>query len=234
MAIADGKSVARDAVAFWQRQLPNVSEDLKVWLEEWVVDLQYLWGHVLRMNGSQAMWRELTDRIEMIDPTNSWTRHYDGIYFESQVLHITRLVREGQRRRKEQRPASLGRLLKAFEARPELLGSLSGPWTADALQHEADPMADRRHLNRLAREVFEVRDRAVAHVDVGEKLPSIAWEDLDAAIEAVTMVFEQYSLRLTGLTYRVRYDSVDWRNWKKIFTQPIFEGPSVNLLAGLD
>lgn len=95
MALAGPERLTLDAVYFWRREFGSVSKDLEEWLGERVQELAFLWGHIVRMNQSQAMWRELTDRLEAVDPTNPWTRHYDGVYFESQVLSVTRIVRAG-------------------------------------------------------------------------------------------------------------------------------------------
>lgn len=82
--------------------------------------------------------------------------------------------------------------------------------------------------------LFPLVERPLPGGDGGATVaPDLAWEDLDRAIDAVTSIFEQYSLRLTGVAYEVRYEKVDRRNWQKVFTQPIFEAGSVDLNAGL-
>lgn len=223
MSLAGPAELTRDAVAFWRRQLSAFPGDLEGWLGDRVSEVQFLWGHVVRMNGSQGMWKELTESLEERDPTNAWTRHYDGIYFESQVLHITRLVRAGQRTAAEQHPSSLGLLLRAFATRQELLGPITGPFAAESLNVHADPLADLGQLEQMISDLMDLGNRTVAHIDIGEPVPSIEWNDLEEATEAVTSTFERYSLRLTGVNYKVRYEDTPWRDWQSVFREPVFK-----------
>lgn len=106
MVIADAERMAQYALTFWRRQGVDVTDELEAWITERVSEVQYLWGHVIRMNPSRGMWKELTEKLEATDPTNLWTRHYDLVYVESQILSVTRARPASARRRPPRLPGA--------------------------------------------------------------------------------------------------------------------------------
>lgn len=221
MVISGPERLTQDALMFWARA-GGVSDDLRAWLGEQVEETQILWQQVGWLDRSRRMLIELTDQLEARDPTNAWTRQYERIYFESQLMTLTRTVHSN--RRKGVRRASLTLLLDGFGRRPELLGALSGTWAPEELHEPADPAADRLKLGRLMKPLMPWRDKVVAHLELDLRLPDLAWTELDDAINGVIDVFHRYSLRLTGVRYQVDHEGPEWQKWQKVFTQPLFEG----------
>jgi len=100
----------------------GVPEDLAQWLGDRVAEIQILWAHVGTMNRSRGMWKILSEALEAADPTNPWTRNYDRLYFDSQLVTLTRMVFV---KRGRQRQMPLTSVLEAFSLRPEVCGVLS-------------------------------------------------------------------------------------------------------------
>ncbi|HXN62332.1 MAG TPA: hypothetical protein VN886_17945 [Acidimicrobiales bacterium] len=232
MVLAGTDRLTHDAQMFWRSHLPaGVSPELQEWLGDRVVETQLLWQNVGWLDRSRRMLRELTEQLEARDPTNPWTRQYERIYFESQLMTLTRTVNASRRR--QPRRASLTLLLREFIERPELLGALSGVWAPEELQEPADPSADLAELRRVMRPLVPWRDRAVAHLEVdhhlegGRRLAEVAWTDLDDAIDTVFDVFHRYSLRLTGVDYQIDHEGPPWTDWQKVFAQPLFTDQTV-------
>ena len=221
MVLAGDEHLTQDALMFWGTHLPGgVDDELRSWLKARVEETQLLWQNVGWLNRSRRMLRELSEKLEARDPTNSWTRQYERIYFDSQLMNITRTVHAGRRR--TPRRASLTLLLEEFSRKPELLGALVGTWAPEELQSPADPSADLEDLKRLVRPLMPWRDKAVAHLEMNRRLPDLAWSELDDAIDGVTQTFWLYSLRLTGVRHQVDHDGPPWQDWQEVFRQPLF------------
>jgi hypothetical protein len=98
-----------------------------------------LWRDIGRLNRNRDMWQELTNELEKFDPACAWTRHYDRIYFEAQLLLITRSVKA----RRDRNSASLENMLKGFEERPEMLKPLdTGIIQLPDVHRQARPSSD--------------------------------------------------------------------------------------------
>jgi hypothetical protein len=221
VVLAGSEHLAQDALTFWASHLPGgVPEDLGAWLKDRVEETQVHWQNVGWLIRSQRMLKELTEQLEARDPTNPWTRRYERIYFESQLMALTRMVNSSQR--KGTRRTSLTLLLDEFSRRPELLGPLSGGLTPEGLSEPADPAADRLELKRLIKPLTPWRDKAIAHLELDVRLPDLAWSQLDDAIDGVVDVFRRYSLRLTGVHYQVDHEGAPWQDWQRVFMQPLF------------
>jgi hypothetical protein len=207
---------------FWAGKLPGgVPDDLRTWIKSRVEETQVHWQNVGWLSRSRGMFRELTAELEARDPTNSWTRQYERIYFESQLMTLTRMV--NSKHRKGARRTSLTLLLKEFVKWPELLAALPAGWfTPDELTEAADPIADISELRRLIVRLSPWRDRAIAHLELDVSLPNVAWSELDDAIDGVVDVFRRYSLRLTGVRYQTDHDGPPWQDWQTVFMQPLF------------
>ena len=106
MVLAGADHLTQDSLTFWTTHLGEVPDDLRVWLKERVDEIQILWPNVGRLDRSRRMWKELSEQLEARDPTNPWTRNYDGLYFDTQVMILTKTVNAG---RSGQRPKSLSR-----------------------------------------------------------------------------------------------------------------------------
>jgi hypothetical protein len=220
VVLSGPSDLTEHAVCFWSRQLPQgVSVELASWMSERAHELQLLWRDVSRMNRSRGMWQELTAVLEERDPTCAWTRNYDGLYFDSQLMAVTRTVHAGRRKR----AVSLDLLLDSFATKPDLLVPLrrSDVYLPE-LERRAFPGQDKRQLKLVLSQLMAWRDKAVAHSQLGEVLPPLAWSRLDQAVTAVTDVFLQYSLRLTGVRYHVDFDGPQWKTWHSIFSRPLF------------
>jgi hypothetical protein len=221
MVLAGADRLTQDSLTFWTTHLGEVPDDLRVWLRERVEEAQVHWQNVGWLVRSQRMLQELTEQLDARDPTNAWTRQYERIYFESQVMALTRMASSSRWR--GSRTTSLTLLLDEFRNRPELLGPLAaGPRTPDELLEPADPAADQIELKRLIKPIMPWRNKAIAHLEMDVPLPDLAWSQLDDAIGGVVDVFWRYSLRLTGVRYQVDHEGPPWQNWQKVFMQPHF------------
>ena len=214
--------MTQDALYFWRGQLGEVSPDLAQWLAEQVADVQVLWGHVGTMNRSRGMWKMLSEALEAADPTNPWTRNYDRLYFDSQLVTLTRLV---FKKKSRLRQFSLASFLDEFARQPRLCAELR----LDGRQlvcgpGPVDPAADKAIIEGHVRQLMPWRDKRVTHIERDESLPPITWEELDQSINAVTEVFSRYSSRLTGVNYHVDFTESRWHAWRSIFAKPLFDG----------
>jgi hypothetical protein len=221
--IADEYTLARDALAFWSRHLPDgVSDDLAGWVAERTAETQILWQHLRRVTRSRGMWRSLTDVLEARDPTNPWTRHYDGVYFESQLMAVTRVVRPGPGS-KASKPTALGLVVKSFGDRPELCRDMSEiAGIAVENRPALDPERDGRHLRTITAKLVPWRNKMVAHIDRGEKLTNLEWTELDGAIDGVVDVFARYAQRLTGVAFEMEFPEPVRSRWQAVFSEPLF------------
>jgi hypothetical protein len=212
MVLAGKEHLTQDALTFWASQLSEgVSDHLREWLSMRVEEVQVLWQNVGRLDRSRRMWKELSEQLEARDPTNPWARNYDRMYFDSQLLILTRTVLSGRRR--DSRRASLALLLEEFRKWPQLLGPVAA---RDALHQAAEPDADMAELRRLLRPLLPWRDKYVAHIDLDlDGIPEPQWHQLDDAIDGVTDVFGLYSLRLTGVNYQVVHEVPGGRTGKR-------------------
>jgi HEPN superfamily AbiU2-like protein len=223
MVLAGPDEMAADAVVFWRKHLGHgLTPDLTDWLTARVHEVQLLWRDIRFLNRTRAMWQQLSAEIERRDPTNPWTRNYDQLYFEAQVIRLARTVHS-----KKSRPeaVSLGRLLSALAEKPQFLVALEDdgwPTVPPELQAGADARHDMTELRRLLGPLMAWRDRAIAHTERASDLPTLAWEELDNAIVAVNDVFHRYSRRLTGADYQIEFAGGQWENWQEVFRQPLF------------
>lgn len=214
--------VPQGAVAFWRRQLPDgVPEELQTWIVEMESDVHVLWNHVGWMSWNRELWKRLSEPIQAADPRSDWKSHYDRLYFDSQVVTLTRLVFT-----KRSRPSqlSLSSLLDAFADQPTLCAPLS--YTGRVLDSgfgQLDPAADKSIMQDHVRPLLVWRDKLVAHIERDARLPEIAWEELDLAIDALCDVFTRYSSRLTGSINIVDPGMIRWRDWRSVFQHPLFD-----------
>ncbi len=86
--LIDASLYENEAVNFWLRRLGGVTEELRDWFGARAVEIHHLRSYIHRMNRSRRMWRQLSDQLEARDPTNPWTRNYDGLYLGSQVMAV--------------------------------------------------------------------------------------------------------------------------------------------------
>jgi hypothetical protein len=223
VVLADGNYLAGDAITFWAEQLRGpVPDDLAQWLRERVMEVQLLWRDVTGLNRTRGMWKELTGALEARDPTCAWTRNYDRLYVDSQVMRLTRMVQS--RNRPEH--VSLNKLLGHFLETPEVLGIIQGRRSLPSIVNPADPVADLDYLKKLVRRLRQLRDKSIAHTELDVRLPELDWPEMDKAIDGVTAIFSHYSARLTGVNYQVDFDEPRWSTWKSAFSEPLF--PSTN------
>ena len=163
----------------------------------------------------------LSEPLEAADPTNPWTRNYDSLYFDSQLVALTRLVFTKKSR---ERQVSLGTVLDAFSRQPALCGELElGHRQLVCGPGPVDPIADKATIEAAVVPLMPWRDKRVSHIDRDETLPAITWEELDIAIHAVTEVFSRYSSRLTGVNYHVDFNDPGWHQWRTVFQHPLFD-----------
>jgi hypothetical protein len=215
MTIVNWEDAARDGVAFWTRQLGAMTPELQSWLEERIEDVHLLWGDIQRLNRTKDMWGELTEVLEARDPTNPWTRNYDALYFEAQIMRLTRVF-SGQ--------ISLVTILKDFERRPELCRKLTARLTPDSLREAVGPAQDRQRLGKLLAPVDYWRDKRIAHIDRERTLADVRLPDLGPMVDGVSEVFGRYASRLAGAEYGVTFPKrPPWTDWKQAFTVPIFD-----------
>jgi hypothetical protein len=216
MVKAGTEYLTNDALMFWGSQFPGgISDDLKAWLSIRVPEVQELWRTVGTMDRRRGMWLELREQLESRDPTNAWTRQYDDLYIEAQIIALCKTV--FSKRRKGRRPAALSILLNEFRQRPELLLPIVG-WRADA----ADPVADRAQLAKLLRPIVPWRDSVVAHIEVDPNVQPLEWSAIDAAVTGVSVIFKRYARRLTGVNYQIDHEGPEWRTWQRVFSEPLF------------
>jgi hypothetical protein len=122
MVIAGDDYLTNDAIMFWGSQSPgDISDDLKAWLNIRVPEVQVLWRTVGTMDRRRGMWLELREQLECRDPTNAWTRQYDDLYIEAQIIALCKTV--FSKRRKGRRCAALSILLNEFRQRPQFAAS---------------------------------------------------------------------------------------------------------------
>lgn len=212
MSVWDSQAATSAAVALWRRELGSVSPDLATWLQERCEDVHILWGDIRRLVRSRNMWRDLTEVLEARDPTNAWTRDYDDLYFEAQILRLTRVFR-GQ--------VSLLTFLKDFEGQPRLCGRLTTPGLPDDLREAIDPAADRNALGRQLAPLDAWRNKRIAHIDRERDLADVRQHELGPMVDAVAGVFGRYTWRITGMDYQLAFPTSS--RWKNVFTQPIFD-----------
>ena len=212
--------LADDAIAFWTRYFPGgVSPEDDRWIRREIRVLMILWRDIGRLNRNRDMWQELTNELEKFDPACAWTRHYDRIYFEAQLLLITRSVKA----RRDRNSASLENMLKGFEERPEMLKPLdTGIIQLPDVHRQARPSSDIADLDRLMKPVMILRDKFAAHTEMDATVPDFGWSELEACIELVTKVFTHYSQRLTGCNFQVEFDDPALKTWHSTFRQPLF------------
>lgn len=212
--------LAAGAIAFWNRYLPEgMSSETDQWIRREIRVLMILWRDIGRLNRNRDMWQELTQELEKFDPTCAWTRHYDRIYFEAQLLLITRSVKA----RRGMNSASLENMLKGFEERPEMLEPLeTGMIQLPDVHQQARPRLDIADLDRLMKPIMILRDKFAAHTEMDATVPDFGWNDLEACIELITKVFKHYSQRLTGRNFQVEYDDPALKGWHSIFREPLF------------
>jgi hypothetical protein len=208
------------AVNFWNGHLPEpVSTELEAWIKHEIRVLLLLWRDVGRLNRNRDMWQELTRELEKIDPSCAWTRHYDRLYFESQLLLMTRTVKAGNRKH----TASLEKLLKGFSAHPELLGPLAtGIINLPDVSQQAKPNEDIASLDQMMKPLMILRDKAAAHTEIGARLPDLGWNEIETGIVMITEIFKQYSQRLTGNNFQVEFDHPVLKTWHSAFMKPLF------------
>ena len=214
--------LADGAIAFWKRHLPNgLSSVTDEWIRQEIRVLMILWRDIGRLNRNRDMWQELTLELEAVDPNCAWTRHYDRIYFEAQLLLITRSVKA----RRGRNSASLENLLKGFEERPEMLEPLdTGTIQLPDVRQQARPRSDIENLDRLMKPIMILRDKFAAHTEMDATLPDFGWNDLEACIKLITDVFKHYSQRLTGCNFQVEFDDPELKRWHSTFRAPLFGG----------
>jgi hypothetical protein len=218
MVLADGAYMGEDAVRFWHEQLRGpVPDDLATWLRQRVAEMQVLWRDVARMNRSRTMWTELTERLEARDPKCAWTRHYDGLYADSQVMLLARTVTAASR----PGHVCLNRVLTSIAERPEILSPITTYRHLSSVVDPAEPIADRERLKKLVRPLMPMRDRAIAHTELNVRV-SLSWNQIDEAVSGVTDVFSHYSQRLTGVNYQVDFERPPWSNWRSVFSESLF------------
>lgn len=165
------------------------------------------------------MWQELTQELEKFDPSCAWTRHYDRVYFEAQLLLITRSVKA----RRGRGSASLENLLRVFAEKPEMLNPLAtGIIQLPDVHNQADPRSDIADLDQVMKPIMILRDKFAAHTEMDATLPDFGWSDLDACISLVTNIFKQYSQLLTGSNFQVEFDDPVLKTWHSIFKKPLF------------
>lgn len=208
------------AVGFWNRLLPGgVSPELDLWIRRQIRVLMILWRDIGRLNQNRDMWQELTQELEKFDPSCAWTRHYDRVYFEAQLLLITRSVKA----RRGRGSASLENLLRVFAEKPEMLNPLAtGIIQLPDVHNQADPRSDIADLDQVMKPIMILRDKFAAHTEMDATLPDFGWSDLDACISLVTNIFKQYSQRLTGSNFQVEFDDPVLKTWHSIFKKPLF------------
>jgi hypothetical protein len=212
--------LADGSIAFWNRYLSDgVSSEDDQWIRREIRVLMILWRDIGRLNRNRDMWQELTNELEKVDPTCAWTRHYDRIYFEAQLLLITRSVKA----RSGKSSASLENMLKSFEERPEMLKPLdTGIIQLPDVHQQARPRSDIADLDRLMKPIMILRDKFAAHTEMDATLPDFGWSDLEACIELITKVFKHYSQRLTGCNFQVEFDDPALKKWHLTFGEPLF------------
>jgi hypothetical protein len=212
--------LADGSIAFWNRYLSDgVSSEDDQWIRREIRVLMILWRDIGRLNRNRDMWQELTNELEKVDPTSAWTRHYDRIYFEAQLLLITRSVKA----RSGKSSASLENMLKSFEERPEMLKPLdTGIIQLPDVHQQARPRSDIADLDRLMKPIMILRDKFAAHTEMDATLPDFGWSDLEACIELITKVFKHYSQRLTGCNFQVEFDDPALKKWHLTFGEPLF------------
>jgi len=155
------------------------------------------------------------------DPTNPWTRNYDSLYFDSQLVALTRLVFTKKSR---ERQFSLGTVLDAFSRQPALCGELDlGRRQLVCGPGSVDPIADRGAIEMAVVRLMPWRDKRITHIDRDETMPRITWEELGIAVDVVTEVFSRYSSRLTGVNYHVDFSDPSWHRWRTVFQRPLFD-----------
>lgn len=221
MSVTSVDEVAADAIAFWQHnQGGSLSDADESWIRQQVGVLMTLWRDIGRLSRNRDMWRELTQELESIDPRCAWTRHYDRIYFEAQLLLLTRSVKA---RRRGRQTASLEHLVEGFAGRPWMTKRLDlGHIRLPDVGESVDPRADIANLNRVLKPLMTIRDKFAAHTEIGARLPEFGWPELDATIDAVIPVFSRYSQRLTGVVFQVDFSDSSLKGWHNVFRNSLF------------
>ena len=212
--------LANSAVAFWSRQLAQpISPEVDEWIRRQIRVLLILWRDIGRLNRNRDMWKELTQELEKVDPFCAWTRHYDRIYFEAQLLLITRSVKAGR----SKNASSLENIVSGFEERPEMLRPLdTGNVQLPDVHQQADPRGDISDLDRLMKPIMILRDKFAAHTEMDAMAPDFGWDDLEACIGLITKIFTHYSQRLTGCNFQVEFDNPELKKWHSAFRKPLF------------
>ena len=197
-------NLADGAIAFWNRHLSEgVSSETDQWIRRQIRILMILWRDIGRLNRNRDMWQELTQELGKFDPGSAWIRHYDRIYFEAQLLLITRSVKA----RRGRNSASLENMLRGFEERPEMLKPLDTEIIhLPDVHQQAQPRSDISDLDQLMKPIMILRDKFAAHTEMETTVPDFEWSDLEACIALITKVFKHYSQRLTGCNFQVEFD----------------------------
>ncbi|HVX23320.1 MAG TPA: hypothetical protein VHB02_18410 [Acidimicrobiales bacterium] len=162
------------------------------------------------------MWTDLTTVIERRDPRCGWTRHYDGLYVDSQLLAISRIFHA-----KQQNSVSLSQLLDEMRGYPDLLKSLDGYRVSRELGRALDPKRDKAELRTAVNEVLPWRDQVIAHISRKPRPSDFSWEYLDSAIQKLTTIFKVYAFRIMGANYLV--DKSVGTRWHSVFSEALYD-----------
>jgi len=200
----------------WLHDLATLPDDFQDWKLTQVESLDKLAQDFVRVHRHRNMWADLSSVLEERDPRCGWTRHYDALYVDSQLLALTRICYSTQRN-----SVSLSELLDAFRSRPELLIHLGGYRVEAGLEKALYPKRDKAVIRAAVKKLEPWRNQFVAHISRNPRPQDFSWSDIETAITTLTQVFKLYAFRLTGVLYKV--DASTSTNWHKVFAEGLYK-----------
>ena len=214
----------------------SILETWGTWIDRIKRDLIYLHHH-------RELWKATTDAIIERAPASPavWINHYGQLYVNGQAMAIRRIIRA-----KGPDTISLGRFMESIEEHAEVLcrsavverfvartdgaehwfdyvgDSYDQDWNDGTGQLDlAKVRRDRAEINRIAGDVIELADVAVAHISAQAR-PALTFGELDGAIVQTGELFQKYAGLVTS-THYVLTPAVD--EWRSSFYEPLFDKP---------
>ena len=169
-----------------------------------------------RVHRHRSMWTDLSAVLEARDPRCRWTRHYDALYIDSQIVALTRICYSTGTN-----SVSLSELLDAVRSRPELRVHLGGSQVKAGYEKTLNPKKDKSLIRNAVSRLEPWRNQFVVHISRNPRPPDFSWLYLEDAIMTLTEVFKMLAFRITGAHNEV--DGSHGTGWRKVFADGLYE-----------
>jgi hypothetical protein len=222
--------------------MPTDDQELIATWIRWLSDLRQ---DLIQIHHHREMWTAVShamiEKAPATPPTPAtWLNHYQRLYVDGQTIAVRRVIRSNASWKDN---VSLGRVIESMVDNPQVLSldrhlerwlKRDGP---DQLNRARSEYAywsdgsgnlrvsrlneDKADLNRVAEGVMTFADRSVAHTAEGRAHHPLTFGELDAAIDQVAKVFQDYAVLVTG-TYHFLTPVIQ-DNWQAAFYRPLFD-----------